>query len=137
MFPADPGLLIINSISKNIIQFNRRSHDKLLVVDGNFPSKAVILTGGRNISLDYYGLKEDGTKDPDAFKDMEILLRHPRSENTNVRTVGDSAAGYYTGLSLYSDNKKLNPLFAYKSQQTDAQKALAKTEIISRFSVLL
>ncbi len=125
--------IIINSISKNFTQFNRRSHDKLLVVDGNFPSKAVVLTGGRNISLDYYGLKADGSKDPDAFKDMEILLRHPRSESTNMRTVGDGAEAYYTALSLYSDNKKMNPWLAYKSQQTDAQKALAKLKSFPDF----
>ena len=40
---------------------NRRSHDKLLVVDGVFPGKAMVITGGRNISLSYYGLKADGS----------------------------------------------------------------------------
>jgi putative cardiolipin synthase len=125
--------IIINSISKDFVQFNRRSHDKLLVVDGKYPSKAVVITGGRNISLDYYGLKEDGTKDPDAFKDMEILLKPPMYETNNVRTVGDGATAYFTALSLYSNNKKVNPWFAYKSRKSDAQEALAKLKSFPDF----
>ncbi len=49
-------VVIFNAITK--FQFNRRSHDKLLVVDGHIPEKAAVMTGGRNISLDYYGIKE-------------------------------------------------------------------------------
>ena len=47
-------------------------HDKLLVVDGSFPDKAMVMTGGRNVSLDYYGITEQGEPDYTAFKDMEI-----------------------------------------------------------------
>ncbi len=39
-----------------IISINRRSHDKMLVIDGHYPDKAIVLTGGRNVSLDYYGI---------------------------------------------------------------------------------
>lgn len=130
---ARSQVIIINSLSKIFVRFNRRSHDKLLVIDGKYPSKAVILTGGRNISLDYYGLKEDGTQDLDAFRDMEILLRPARRENTDERTVGDSATAYFTALSLYSDNKKIEPLLAYTSQKDDAQKALTKLKSFPAF----
>jgi putative cardiolipin synthase len=125
--------IIINALSKIFVRFNRRSHDKLMVIDGRYPSKAAVLTGGRNISLNYYGLKADGTKDPDAFRDMEILLRPAPSVNNSDRTVGDSATAYFTALSLYSDNKKLTPWFAYNSQKSDAQEALAKLKSFPEF----
>ena len=73
-------VVIFNAITK--FRFNRRSHDKLLVADGAFPDKAVLITGGRNISLDYYGINEDGSKDRTGFSDVEMLLRPGmRSEN--------------------------------------------------------
>ncbi len=130
---ARSQVIIINALSKVFIRFNRRSHDKLLVIDGSYPDKAMVMTGGRNISLDYYGLKADGTEDPDAFKDMEILLKPDQSESKEQLTVGNSATGYFTLLSLYRDNKKLNPWFSYSGQRDKAQKALEKLKSFPEF----
>ena len=74
-------VVIFNAITK--LQFNRRSHDKLLVIDGNHIDKAVVMTGGRNISLDYYGINQDGSEDLDTFRDLEILIR-PSKDNTET-----------------------------------------------------
>ena len=98
--------VIFNSFSK--LQFNRRSHDKLLVIDGAYPDKAVVMTGGRNISLDYYGINEDGSKDPTAFRDLEILLRAGLDQGDDV-TVGDISERYYTIVFLYKENKYVYP----------------------------
>ncbi len=100
--------VIFNALSK--FQFNRRSHDKLLVVDGHLPEKAVVITGGRNISLDYYGIKEDGSQDPTAFRDLEILVRANQAAEGERLTVGTVSEAYYTLLFLHKGNKRLYPL---------------------------
>jgi putative cardiolipin synthase len=99
--------VIFNAISK--MNINRRSHDKLLVVDGRFPDKAAVMTGGRNVSLDYYGIREDGSEDPTAFRDLEILLRPALHEEEGDLTVGKISEGYYSILFLYRGNKRIRP----------------------------
>ena len=99
--------VVFNSFSK--LNFNRRSHDKLLVIDGAYADKAMVMTGGRNISLDYYGIKEDGTKDPTAFRDVEILLRPGLKRNDEAATLGDVSEHYYTIVFLYKENKYIYP----------------------------
>ena len=101
-------VVIFNAVSK--FQFNRRSHDKILVVDGHAPDKAAVMTGGRNISLDYYGIKKDGSRDPAAFRDVELLLRaDPKGANEAI-TVGSVAEIYYTLLFFHKGNKRIEPL---------------------------
>jgi len=125
-------VVIFNAITN--FQFNRRSHDKLLVVDGHIPEKAAVMTGGRNISLDYYGIKEDGSQDPTAFRDLEILIR---SNPDDQITVGSVTEIYYTLLFLHRSNKRLRPVeeddsvdfklsdTTYKYERQRAQESLA------------
>jgi len=68
-------VVVFNAVSK-FGNPNRRSHDKLLIVDGHHPKKAAVMTGGRNISLDYYGINEDGTEE--KCGDEHIDNRKPR-----------------------------------------------------------
>jgi len=100
--------VIFNAITK--FNFNRRSHDKLLVVDGHFPDKAVVITGGRNVSLDYYGIKADGSEDPNSFRDLELILKPLGRATDGELTVGDVAEYYYSLLFLYDGNKRLRPI---------------------------
>jgi len=97
--------VVFNAVSK--LHFNRRSHDKLLVVDGHFPDQAAVITGGRNISLDYYGIEEDGSEDPTAYRDLEILLRVDPDREATGPTVGSVSEYYYSLLFLYEGNKRL------------------------------
>lgn len=103
--------VIFNAITK--FNFNRRSHDKLLVVDGQFPAAAAVMTGGRNISLDYYGITKGGSPDPGAFRDLEILLRPGNPEDGGM-TVGAVSEAYYTLLFLHHGNKRIRPLAGAK-----------------------
>ncbi|MGI9537257.1 MAG: phospholipase D-like domain-containing protein, partial [Desulfocapsaceae bacterium] len=80
---------IFNAVSKVFVNHNRRSHDKLLIIDGAFPDKSWIMTGGRNISLSYYGFRKDGSKDLSAYKDMEILIK-PKNLSGMTNTVGQT-----------------------------------------------
>ena len=101
-------VVIFNALSN--FHFNRRSHDKLLVVDGHHPDEFAVMTGGRNISLDYYGINEDGTDDPTAFRDLEILVRaNPAAKKEDI-TVGSVTEIYYTLLFLHKGNKRLYPV---------------------------
>ena len=103
-------VVVFNAVSK--LQFNRRSHDKLLVVDGFFPDRAAVITGGRNISLDYYGIKEDGTEDLDAFRDLEILIRPGKHSRDEEYTVGKVSEIYNTLLFVHKGNRRIWPLEA-------------------------
>jgi cardiolipin synthase C len=102
---ARAQVVIVNAISKVFVRMNRRSHDKLLVVDGLLAEHAVVMTGGRNISVDYYGISDDGTPDASAYQDMELILR-PGASAGGVH-VGEVSTAYYTLLFLNPGNKNL------------------------------
>jgi len=125
-------IVIFNSIAR--LNINRRSHDKLMVVDGHFAEQAV-MTGGRNISLDYYGLKEDGSPDPTAFRDTEILLRAPLDGEAETVTVGSVSEIYFSLLFLYKGNKllwhaddALKKYSIYEGKRREAAESLAFLE---------
>jgi phosphatidylserine/phosphatidylglycerophosphate/cardiolipin synthase-like enzyme len=99
-------IVIFNALTKPSNP-NRRSHDKLLVKDGSFENKSAMITGGRNISEDYYGIRGDGTADPDAFRDAEILIRSNESAEEEDITVGEVSEVYSSILFLLDFNKRL------------------------------
>jgi len=108
-YRARVQVVIFNALTSLSSWANRRSHDKLLVVDGAFPGKAIVITGGRNISLSYYGIKADGSEDPTAYRDLEILIKSRASDTFSGTTVGDTSTIYYSLLFLHKGNKRLQP----------------------------
>ncbi len=100
-------VVIFNAITK--FEFNRRSHDKLLVVDGSFPDKTTVMTGGRNISLDYYGINKDGSEDFDAFRDLEILIKAGKDSGHEEFSIGRVSEIYYSLLFAHSGNRRIKP----------------------------
>ncbi len=102
-------VVIVNALTKWSSRKNRRSHDKLLVVDGHSPEKAIVMTGGRNVSVSYYGIHKDGSPDPTAYQDLEIVLRPNPEINNDRETVGDISTYYFTALFLHSGNKRIYP----------------------------
>ena len=103
-------VVIFNAITNIASNINRRSHDKLLLIDAEFPGKSTFITGGRNISLDYYGINEDGSQDPAAFRDMEVLVRPGNDRDSDVLTMGHIAEIYYSLLFLHEGNQRLRPV---------------------------
>ncbi|MFC1688044.1 phospholipase D-like domain-containing protein [Pseudomonadota bacterium] len=99
-------VVVFNALSK-LSNPNRRSHDKLLVKDGSFEGKSAVITGGRNISEDYYGIMADGSADPDPFRDAELLIRSGQSVVEEDLTVGEVSEVYSTILFLLPFNKRL------------------------------
>ena len=100
-------VVIFNSFTK--LQFNRRSHDKILIVDAAFADKALVITGGRNISLHYYGIHEDGSKDPDTFRDLEVLIKSGKKSSAEEYTVGRVSGLYYGLLFTHRGNSRIRP----------------------------
>ncbi len=124
-------VVIFNAVSK-LNNPNRRSHDKLLVKDGSFEHKSAIITGGRNISEDYYGIRGDGTPDPDPFRDAEILIRSAEGVVEEDITVGELSENYSSLLFLLHLNKRITPgdsdrdAKQYWQERNKAQDALEK-----------
>ena len=124
-------VVVFNAVSKLFVRLNRRSHDKLLVVDGWFPEHAKVMTGGRNVSLSYYGINEDGSPNPDTYMDAEILLRAAPQDDETF-SLGRLSEGYYNVLFLFGDNKQLHPsstaeaLGMYQDEKASAAQALAQ-----------
>lgn len=102
-------VVIVNAISKVFVPLNRRSHDKLLVIDGHARDRALVMTGGRNVSVSYYGINEDGTPDPTAYQDTELIVRPALNAGGEKESVGDVAVYYYSLLFLNEGNKFLKP----------------------------
>jgi len=112
-------VMVFNAISKISTSPNRRSHDKLLIADADFHDKAFMITGGRNISLDYYGLNADGSYDPYGYRDSEILFKPAETEHDI--TIGEVSSGYYTLLFLYKGNKRILPVSSSQAKDMYAK----------------
>jgi cardiolipin synthase C len=131
-------VVVFNAVSNVFVRVNRRSHDKLMVMDGKFPDRAMVMTGGRNVSLSYYGINADGSPNPDTYMDAEILLRAAQGQETDLYPVGTLSENYFTMLFLFDDNKRLSPsgtaeaLGIYASKRQLAQEALAELKSLPK-----
>jgi hypothetical protein len=129
--------LIFNAISKISTSPNRRSHDKMLITDADFHDKALMMTGGRNISLDYYGIDANGNHDPYGYRDSEILFKPAETENDI--TIGEVSSAYFTLLFLYRGNKQIFPVSNERAQQlyvSEQRKAAESLARIKQFDLL-
>jgi putative cardiolipin synthase len=122
---ARAQVIIFNALSEKSASMNRRSHDKLLVIDGHYPDKAIVLTGGRNVSLDYYGIKEDGSVDPTAYKDLEMLLKPAVDRDPEQLSVGSISEIYLNVLYLNKGNIFLTSSTSRISETENSQESLA------------
>jgi putative cardiolipin synthase len=87
---------------------NRRSHDKIIIADAKFPSRAVGIIGGRNIANHYYALDP---KDNDNFKDAEVLFRnHPAYYGTNnkLENLGEVVSQQYERIYFHRANHRIS-----------------------------
>ncbi len=130
-------IMRFNVLSKISTSPNRRSHDKMLIMDADFHDKALMMTGGRNIALVYYGLSPEGEFDPFMYRDTEILFKPAETEND--KTIGEISAGYYTLLFLYKGNRRVIPVNNRQAQEQyirERSKAKQSLEQIKQFELL-
>ena len=110
-YKARVQVALFNSPVKSIAWANRRSHDKLMVVDGAFPGEAVVMTGGRNISLSYYGVNADGSEHTGTYQDLEVLIKSDAQDSFIEWTVGNISEIYFSLLFLHENNNRLRPVY--------------------------
>ena len=121
---------IFNATSVPFSNPNRRSHDKLIVIDGRFPGKSYAITGGRNMSLDYFGILEDGSPNHHSYRDADILVRGPVNANPEVPPFGLVVETYYSILFLFEKNDLVelsamsDPAKAYYQQRESYRDSL-------------
>ncbi|MEP1470135.1 MAG: phospholipase D-like domain-containing protein [Halieaceae bacterium] len=126
--------LVFGAASTSVANVNRRSHDKLLVTDGRWPEKAWVMTGGRNISTAYYGLLDDGSRDPTAYKDLEILLR-AKSGVKESGSVGKISESYVSILLAVPGNKVLKSSMAHSRERTKMRDQLTALRAMPDFKL--
>lgn len=128
---------------KNFVPFpttrwnpNRRSHDKLLIIDAQFPELAVGITGGRNIANQYHALDP---ADQENYRDVEVMVRNnplviPFMDRS--RSVGQVLTDHFDRLYFHSANRNvslgvLRLLFNNKKQQAKMDAATKKVEAVT------
>jgi putative cardiolipin synthase len=81
---------------------NRRSHDKILLIDGAFDERAIAFMGGRNVKKDYYALNKNESKN---VVDLEVMMRGvPRLEDTDSVSMGVQVQEYFDQVYFHLGN---------------------------------
>jgi phosphatidylserine/phosphatidylglycerophosphate/cardiolipin synthase-like enzyme len=126
---------IFNAATTSFANPNRRSHDKLIVKDGAFGDKAYAITGGRNMSLDYYGFNEDGSFNTHTYRDADIIVRGAAPAMEGEIGIGDATGTYYTLLFTFEKNKQMtmsgrDPYEKYRDERELFRESLAKLKAL-------
>ncbi|MGF1755866.1 phospholipase D-like domain-containing protein, partial [Vibrio makurazakiensis] len=124
---------VFNALTDGDSKINNRSHDKLLIIDGAYPNNAWVMTGGRNVSLHYYGLDDKGKRDRSAFKDIEIIVR-PVQGATEKTSPSQLAEYYYSVLFSKPGNKKLSTLLSYNRDMSELKASLSRLKASTVFN---
>lgn len=105
---------------------DRRSHDKIILADAQFPELSVAMIGGRNIANHYYELDP---KDHENFRDAEVIIRNdPALARTMDRnkSIGEVLNQQYDRLYFHRANREVTQgLLGFFFQQ---DKQLAKLD---------
>jgi phosphatidylserine/phosphatidylglycerophosphate/cardiolipin synthase-like enzyme len=149
-YKARVQVVLFNSPVRTISWANRRSHDKLMVVDGAFPGEAVVMTGGRNVSLSYYGVNADGSENTNTYQDLEIVIKSGVNDSFDEWTVGNVSGIYFSLLFLHENNNRLRPVYyedpdddsfledaPYLRERNRAQKNLDRLKSLPGISALM
>jgi len=96
---------------------NRRSHDKILLVDAQSETDSMAIIGGRNIADHYYAVN-DGLEHP--VLDAEILIKGFAQKNNND-DVQNHLENHYNKLFYYLANKNFEN-FLFKTNRDIVKK---------------
>ncbi len=100
---------------------NRRSHDKILMIDSFSETDSMAVIGGRNIANYYYALDPDGKT---TFQDVEIMVRNLVSKDENGEPV-NALDNYYNKIFYYAANKNLEN-FLFRINRDGVKKQFKK-----------
>jgi phosphatidylserine/phosphatidylglycerophosphate/cardiolipin synthase-like enzyme len=135
--------LIFNAATTSFANPNRRSHDKLIIKDGAFVEKAYAVTGGRNMSLDYYGFNEDGSFNTHTYRDADIIVRGVPISAEGEIGIGEVTGSYYTLLFTFEKNKQMtmssmgDPYAKYRDERELFRESLAKLKALPQVAEYL
>lgn len=90
-----------NQLPRATFAINRRSHDKILLIDANSPTDSYAMIGGRNMADDYYGIN-DGADHP--ISDAEILIKNFSQKNSDG-TIKNILEDHFNKIYFYLANK--------------------------------
>jgi putative cardiolipin synthase len=89
--------------SETALNWNRRSHDKIVMIDKENREDTVAIVGGRNLDNNYYGIPKINE---DTYEDLEVLVTNdPTSKDS--RTVGGALGKHYQNLFCSKGNRWL------------------------------
>lgn len=116
-----------DSVETVYINPNRRTHDKILITDQNFPELAVAIIGGRNISNSYYGIPK---VDDSTYSDLEIIVKNDPQYVKDMKdsSITTNIADLVEQLYFHSGNRVINAgvlrsLFGFNGQYKKMEEA--------------
>ncbi len=83
-----------------VYSLNRRSHDKILLIDGAFQENSIAFIGGRNLADDYYG---DEKTNNDTFSDTEFVIKGVSTSSADTSTSPGTPTSPGTQMQEYFD----------------------------------
>lgn len=90
--------------SETTLNWDRRSHDKIIIIDKEIPGETMAIVGGRNFDNSYYGIPK---VDDNTYEDMEILMKDvPRS--LTGRNLSNTLEQHYQDLFCSKGNRWLS-----------------------------
>ncbi len=126
---AFKSYLGIEKVDALAYSWNRRSHDKILLIDGAFPDKSISFIGGRNMSDHYYGMPK---VDEHTYIDFEVMIRGVNMPSGSGRGVGTQMTDYFDQIYFHLGNgamtrSLLGILKGYDRQNKKGEAAYEKT----------
>lgn len=100
----DKALEEVSMSNETGLNWDRRSHDKIFMIDKEIPEATMAIVGGRNIHNAYYGIPQ---VDQDTYEDMEILTANdPNSKDS--RNIANTLGKHYQNLFCAKGNRWLS-----------------------------
>ncbi|MBX3040647.1 MAG: hypothetical protein KF789_08080 [Bdellovibrionaceae bacterium] len=123
------SFLGIEKVDSLAYSWNRRSHDKILLIDGAFPELSISFIGGRNMSDHYYGMPK---VDEHTYIDFEVMIRGVTTPAGSGRTAGTQMSDYFDQIYFHLGNGALTRSLlgivkGYEHQNKKSEAAYEKT----------
>jgi phosphatidylserine/phosphatidylglycerophosphate/cardiolipin synthase-like enzyme len=99
----DRFLLMENLNTETSDNIDRRSHDKIIIIDKEDRSHTYAIVGGRNIDNSYYGVPHVDEK---TYEDMELLVKDDVSSKSHY-TIANTLESHFQDLFCAKGNRWL------------------------------
>ena len=90
--------------SETTLNWDRRSHDKIIIIDKELPGETMAIVGGRNIDNSYYGIPRVDDK---TYEDMEVLMKDVPRTSTG-KNIANTLEQHFQDLLCSKGNRWLS-----------------------------